>query len=197
MTDDSASTTLTRRPLLGWGGTGLAPGPAFLVIALAVAAKLVFFAVLDRPLGCDCGQIWAMPDNPASNSLIMLDPYTLLHMVFGALLVTWLAWMRPGWRTWTLIAVVVTGSTLWELAENLPQSIQLFNYDTGDPRDYRGDSLLNAMADTGAAALGAWVAWRLLPVWAVLMLALAVELLVSLWIGDGFAMATLRALQMI
>ena len=28
-------------------------------------------------------------------------------MVFGALLVTWLAWMRPGWRTWTLIAVVV------------------------------------------------------------------------------------------
>lgn len=172
---------------------GITRSVAIAAMIAAMAAKLAFFLWLDRPLGCDCGRIWAVPSQPRLNSQVMLDPYTLLHVVFGALLALGLMRLRPRWTGWTLLMTIVVSSTIWELAENLPMIVRLFNYDAGDPLAYHGDSLLNASADTVAAVLGAGLA-RVLPVPVVLLGALVVELWLSVWIGDGFIIATLRAI---
>ncbi|WP_410217425.1 DUF2585 family protein [Paracoccus sp. (in: a-proteobacteria)] len=172
---------------------GLTRGQALALILVAVVAKLAFFAWLDRPWGCDCGRIWALPGDPQLNSRVMLDPYTLMHLVSGAALVQLLMRLRPSWTTWTLLAAVFASGALWEIAENLPVSIRLFNYDAGDPLAYQGDSRLNSLADTAAAAIGALLALRL-PFVAVALATLAVEVLLWVWIDDSFILATVRAL---
>ena len=68
---------------------------AVAVIVTATAVKLAVFAALERPWGCDCGRIWAMPGDPALNSQTLLDPYSLLHAVTGALLVLMVTRLRP------------------------------------------------------------------------------------------------------
>ncbi|TJZ84536.1 DUF2585 family protein [Paracoccus hibiscisoli] len=166
---------------------------ALAVVVASIAVTLAYFAVLDRPWGCDCGRLWAMPGEPALNSRVMLDPYSALHLIFGAVLALILRRVRPGWSGWTILAVVVAGSTVWEVVENLPSSIRLFGYEAGDPLSYEGDSRLNALADTASAALGAVLA-RGLSGRVVLAVAAVTELGLSLWINDGFAIATLRAM---
>ncbi|WP_295048244.1 DUF2585 family protein [uncultured Paracoccus sp.] len=166
---------------------------AALLIGLALLGKLVVLVMLGRPAGCDCAQIWAMPGQAGLNSRTLLDPYSLLHLVFGAVLVKLVRWQRPDWPLWTLMAAVIVSSTLWEVVENLPVSIAMFGYAPGDPLAYHGDSIANSFADTGAAALGAAAAISLAG-WVVAAVAVAVELGLSLWIGDGFAITMRRAL---
>lgn len=167
--------------------------PALALIAAALIVKLAYFVALDRPLGCDCGRIWALPDNPQMNSRVMLDPYTLMHVATGGLLMTFLLWIKPWWSVWALLAAAFVSSTIWEIVENLPMTIELFNYDHGSPLDYRGDSILNAMADGAAVVLGALAALRL-PRRGIIALVLAIEIGLTLWIRDGFSLGTLRAL---
>lgn len=159
----------------------------------AMAVKLAYFAALGRPIGCDCGLIWAMPHNPALNSQVLLDPYTLMHLVSGMLIVALVRKIRPDWGPWTLMGAAIVSSTIWELVENLPAVVAAFNYDPSDPLTYSGDSILNAMADGLAVAAGALMALRMrsLP---ILMAALAAEIALSLWIADGFVIGILRAL---
>jgi len=171
---------------------GLSVGICLAVVLAATLVKLAFFAWLERPWGCDCGLIWTMPTDPELNSRVMLDPYTLMHVVAGGLMAHLLMALRPRWSLWTLLAAVVVSSTIWELAENLPASIHLFNYDPDEPLAYRGDSRLNALADTGAAVLGAALA-RPLPWWVVVLVVAGLELVLALWIGDGFMIGLLRA----
>lgn len=159
---------------------------------LALAAKLALLVMLQRPLGCDCGQIWAMPGKAGLNSQTLLDPYSLLHLVFGAVLITLVRWQRPDWPLWTLLAAAIVSSTVWEVVENLPVTIALFGYSPDNPLAYGGDSILNSLGDTGAVALGAALALPLAPA-VVAVLALGIELIVSLWIGDGFAITLARA----
>lgn len=160
-------------------------GQAALLIVLALAAKLAVLMVLGRPQGCDCGQFWSVPGQGVPNARTALDPYSLQHLIFGAALVAVVRRIRPDWPVWTLLAAVVVSSSIWEMAENLPASIALFGYSSGDPLAYDGDSIANSMADTAAAALGAIVA---LPVagWVVGLAALGVEIGTVAWIGDGF-----------
>lgn len=164
---------------------------AAVLIVLALATKLAVLLILNRPLGCDCGQIWSVPGEMARNSRTALDPYSLQHLIFGSGLVAIVRRIRPDWSLWTLLAAVVVSSTIWEMAENLPASIALFGYSSGDPLAYDGDSIANSMADTAAAAAGAMMA---LPVagWVVGLAVVAVEIGMTLWIGDGFIQTLAR-----
>lgn len=159
----------------------------------AMAVKLAYFAALGRPVGCDCGLIWAMPDDPTLNSQVLLDPYTLMHLVSGMLVIALVRTIRPDWGPWTLMGAAIVSSTIWELVENLPPVVAAFNYDPSDPLTYSGDSILNAMADGLAVAAGALLALRMRTV-PILLAALAVEIALSLWIADGLVIGILRAL---
>ncbi|MCZ0961229.1 DUF2585 family protein [Paracoccus benzoatiresistens] len=161
-------------------------------ILLALATKLAFLTVLQRPLGCDCAQIWALPGDVRLNSRTMLDPYSLLHVIFGAVLVKLVRWKRPDWPFWTLMAALIVSSTIWEVAENLPASIALFGYSAGDPLAYHGDSISNSIMDTLVAVLGALLALPLSG-WLVGLGALGGEVLLSAWVGDGFLISLWRA----
>lgn len=163
-------------------------GPAGQAVAwvfVALMAKLIVLLVLDRPFGCGCGQIWSVPGAAMPNSRTLLDPYSLQHLIAGAGLVAVVRALRPDWAAPTLLAAAVVSGAIWEMAENLPASIALFGYASGDPLAYDGDSVLNSMADTGAAGLGAALA---LPAAGrmVALAAAAVEIAVTAWIGDGF-----------
>ena len=133
----------------GWGRQAMA------LIGLALAAKLA--------------------DQAGLNSRTLLDPYSLLHLVFGAVLFKLVRWKRPDWPLWTLLAAVIVSSTIWEVAENLPLSIGLFGYSSGDPLAYHGDSIVNSFSDTAAATLGAVLALPLAG-WVVAVGGAAVEL---------------------
>ena len=169
---------------------------AAILIAAALLGKLAMLAMLGRPPNCDCDQIWAMPGQAGLNSQTLLDPYSLLHFVFGAALVKLVRWKRPDWPLWTLMAAVVVSSTIWEVAENMPISIGLFGYSSGDPLAYHGDSIVNSFSDTMAAVLGAALALPLAG-WVIIAVGVAVELGLSLWIGDGYLITLLRALGLI
>lgn len=162
-------------------------------LAMILAALLGKLVIPGRPLGCDCGQIWAMPDQAGLNSRTLLDPYSLLHLIFGAVLVKLVRWKRPDWPLWTLMAAAIVSSTIWEVAENLPFVIDLFGYSADDPLAYHGHSIVNSFSDTAAAGLGAVLALPLAG-WVIAALAAAVELGLSLWIGDGFLITLWRAL---
>lgn len=164
---------------------------AAVLIVLALAAKLAVLLILNRPLGCDCGQIWSMPGELARNSRTALDPYSLQHLIFGSVLVAVVRRIRPDWSVWTLLTAVVVSSTIWEMAENLPASIALFGYSSGDPLAYDGDSIANSMADTAAAAAGALLVLPLAG-WGVGLAAMAVEIGTMAWIGDGFILTLAR-----
>lgn len=73
-----------------------------------------------------------MPGDPALNSQTLLDPYSALHAVTGALLILLVRRLRPDLGLWVLLAVVVASSTTWKAIENLPVSIRLFSYDASD-----------------------------------------------------------------
>ncbi|WP_405401684.1 DUF2585 family protein [Paracoccus sp. Ld10] len=167
---------------------------AVAVIVIATAIKLAVLAALDRPWGCGCGQVWAMPGDPTLNSRTLLDPYTALHAVTGALLIMMVARVRPDLGLWALLAVVVASSTTWEVIENLPISIRLFAYDASDPLAYHGDSRVNALADTAAAVTGAMLSRTASPM-VVIVLAVVTEIALSLWIQDGFIIAAIRAVR--
>lgn len=186
----SASLTLDASDLPRPRGRGR---QALVLIGLALLAKLAILAILQRPLGCDCGQIWAIPDQSGLNSRTLLDPYSLLHLMFGAVLVKLVRWKRPDWPLWTLMAAVIVSSTIWEVAENLPFSIDLFGYAPDDPLAYHGDSIVNSLGDTAAAVLGAVLALPLAG-WLVAVVGVAVELGLSLWIGDGYLITLWRVL---
>lgn len=186
----SASLPPVARALPRPAGQG---GRAALLIGLALTAKLALLTLLERPFGCDCGQIWAMPGDAAINSRTLLDPYSLLHLVFGAVLITAVRRLRPDWSIATLLAAAVVSSTLWEVIENLPVTIALFGYAADDPLAYSGDSILNSLGDTAAAVAGAVLALPLATA-VVMGLAAVVELSVSLWVGDGFVITLWRAL---
>lgn len=165
---------------------------AVLFIAAALVAKLAFLLILQRPLGCDCGQVWALPGDVRLNSQTVLDPYSLQHLIFGAVLVKLVRWKRRDWPLWTLMAAVIVSSTIWEIVENTPFSIDLFGYSSGDPLAYRGDSIVNSLADTVVAALGAILVLPLAG-WLVAGVAVASEVLLSVTIRDGFLITVWRA----
>lgn len=185
----SASLTLDASELpqgRGWGRQAVA------LIAMALLGKLAMLAILGRPINCGCGQIWAMPDQAGLNSQTVLDPYSVLHLVFGAVLAKLIWWKRPDWSLWKIAAAVVVSSTVWEVVENLPLVIDLFGYSQDDPLAYDGDSIVNSFSDSAATVLGAALALPLAG-WLVAALAVGAELLLSLWVGDGFLIMLWRA----
>lgn len=120
---------------------------------------------LERPL-----QWFSLGAGPQHNSQHLADIYSLVHAAAGAGLHLFLgsAWsFRP---LWLRLLLAVASSSVWEMVENTPWVIALFNNLQG-PDTYPGDSIVNALSDTAFVVLG-FLASRLMPVWAVAATAL-------------------------
>jgi len=163
---------------------------ALLIVVAAAAIELSF----GRNPICTCGTIdlWVGARDSPKTSQMLLDWYSLSHVVHGLLFygALWLiAHRRPvEWRF--LAALCVEAS--WEVVENTPFVINRYRATTA-ALGYNGDSVLNSMSDVAMMALGFLLARRL-PAWAAVGLVVVLEIVPLLVIRDNL---TLNVWQLI
>jgi len=157
---------------------------ALLILVAAAAAEL---AMGRNPI-CTCGEIelWVGARDSAKTSQMLVDWYSLSHVVHGLLLYA-LLWLVA--RRWTVEWRFLTGTLLeaaWEVTENTPFVIDRYRATTA-AIGYTGDSIVNSMSDILMMAFGFLVA-RKLPVWATIMLLIVLEIVPLLVIRDNLTL---------
>lgn len=170
-------------------------GPAATLVAgilLVNGAVVLWLLALGRGfLPASVPLEWWNPSTLAAhNSQHVTDAYSLLHAVSGAALYVAAGWLRPAWPFHRKLLMVLACSGVWEIVENTPWVIALFNDPVG-AQVYRGDSIVNALSDTGFVALGVLAA-RLMPRWAVIGAGVLAEIGAAVMIHDSFVLGAAR-----
>lgn len=169
--DYDTQRVVTRSSRLAFAGLG--------IVAIAAVAELA----MGRPPLCTCGRVALWGPVGPTQSQMLLDWYSASHVVHGLLFyaLLWLVLRRwpAGWRF--LVALCIEAA--WEVAENTPMVIDRYRSATA-ALGYSGDSILNSMSDIAMMALG-FLAARKLPLWASILLVLALELVPLAVIRDN------------
>jgi hypothetical protein len=166
----------------------------------AIAAALIFavtgalLLAMGRHPICTCGSIglWVGQRDSAQTSQMLLDWYSLSHIVHGLLFyaVLWLVARRwpVSWRF--LTALILEAS--WEVIENTPMVIDRYRATTA-ALGYSGDSVLNSLSDIAMMVFGFLLA-RKLPLWASVLLLAALEIVPLFVIRDNLTLNILALL---
>jgi hypothetical protein len=161
---------------------------AALSVAIA-AALLVMQAVtlhlMGLPTICRCGYVSLWYGNPSGpdTSQHLSDWYTYTHVLHGVAFYGLLSMVAPKLSIPQRLVLALGVEMAWEIFENTPMVIE--RYRKGAlAQGYIGDSVVNSLSDSFAAIVGFILAWRL-PLAAILVLAIAVELIAGYFIRDG------------
>ena len=166
---------------------------ALVALFIVIAAAAILLA-MGRPPICTCGTIalWEPSADSARTSQMLSDWYSPSHLIHGLLFygLLWLAFRRQpvGWRFIAAFSIEAG----WEIAENTPMIIDRYREATA-ALGYTGDSVINSLSDIGMMSLGFLLARRL-PVWASIVLAIALELAALAVIRDNLALNILMLL---
>ena len=166
----------------------------------AIAAALIFVVTgalllaMGRHPICTCGSIglWVGQRDSAQTSQMLLDWYSLSHIVHGLLFyaVLWLVARR--WPvTWRFLTALILEAS-WEVIENTPMVIDRYRATTA-ALGYSGDSVLNSLSDIAMMVLGFLLA-RKLPLWASVLLLAALEIVPLFVIRDNLTLNILALL---
>jgi len=156
-------------------------------ILIVAAAAAVLLAMGRNPI-CTCGRIdlWVGARNSPATSQMLADWYSLSHIAHGLLFYAalWLAARR--WPAeWRFVAALAIESA-WEVIENTPMVIDRYRATTA-ALGYTGDSVLNSLSDIAMMSLG-FLAARKLPLWAAIVLLVAIELVPLFAIRDNLTL---------
>lgn len=160
-----------------------------LPLILSVAALLLMVALMrwqGRIWWCKFGD-YAIYINEAwkssHTSQHFFDPYTLTHVLHGVMFF-WLARLIfPKLSAAWLFFISIFVEAAWEVLENTNYTIEKYRENTAS-LDYFGDSILNAVGDVLACAVGIWIAFRL--GWRKsLLFFILIEIILLFWIRDG------------
>jgi hypothetical protein len=170
-----------------WVRAGLA------MLSIAVAMAAIELAMGRVPI-CTCGtvELWHGEVNSAGNSQHLSDWYTPSHIVHGLLFYAAARWLLPGHGLPLRAVLAMLVEATWEVVENTPAVIGRYR-DATIALGYNGDSVVNSVADVIAMLLGFALAARL-PVWASVLLVLALELAALIAIRDNLTLNVLMLL---
>ena len=173
--------SLSRLPVAAWIGAG-----TLLALSLTIWLQWLGHAWVG-PAG---PSIWDDVVGSTTNSQSLFDPYALLHLSFGMILLGVLRFYRLSWPVAMQACTAFAGLAAWEAVENVPAVIALFHPPTG-ASSYGGDSLLNVAGDLFAGMVGFALAWHGTGTRIVGAL-VAIELMAGLMMSDGLLIGTVR-----
>lgn len=157
---------------------------ALLTVLVAAAIELA----MGRVPMCRCGYVkfWHGVVHSSENSQQISDWYTFSHIIHGIAFyfILWVLARRLPRGARFVIAVLLEAA--WEVFENTPFVINRYRAAT-IALDYFGDSVLNSVSDIASMMLGWWIA-RSSPVWMSVVLVIAMELVVVLFIRDNLTL---------
>lgn len=140
------------------------------------------------PAICACGHLDLWHPNPSGpeTSQHLADWYTYTHVIHGIAFYMLLHVVAPRSSVCTRFVVAVGLEAGWEILENTPFIMDRYRQ-SALARGYFGDSIVNSVADTVAAAFGFGLAW-ILRVRTVVALVVVFELFALYMIRDNLVL---------
>jgi len=159
---------------------------------IIVAAAAAFELTMGRHPICTCGtiELWVGTRDSPKTSQMLVDWYSLSHVVHGLLFyaLLWLLFRRWSFERRFLIAILIEAG--WEVIENTPMVIDRYR-ETTAALGYSGDSVINSASDILMMCVG-FLAARKLPVWASIALVVGLELIPLFVIRDNLTLNILN-----
>jgi hypothetical protein len=156
-------------------------------LIIVVAAAAIELAMGRHPI-CTCGSIdlWVGSRDSPKTSQMLVDWYSLSHIVHGLLFYAVLRLIARRWPIrWRFLAAMLVEAG-WEVIENTPLIIDRYRATTA-ALGYSGDSVLNSISDITMMALGFFAA-RKLPVWGSVVMLVALEIIPLFAIRDNLTL---------
>jgi hypothetical protein len=154
------------------------------VIGLILIATVLELWLQGRLWRCSCPKFLVTSDAWGSQtSQLFFDPYSLTHVAHGLMFAGLLALLArrisPRWR----FVITIALESAWEIIENTNTVIERYRVATAS-LGYQGDTIVNSLGDIFCCGIGFILArklgWR-----RSIILFLAVELLLLIWIRDS------------
>jgi Protein of unknown function (DUF2585) len=157
---------------------------AFIIFAAAAVALL---AMGRNPI-CTCGTVdlWVGARDSSKTSQMLADWYSLSHVVHGLIFYAALWLVARRWPVERRFLIALFVEATWEVIENTPMVIDHYRSTTA-ALGYTGDSVINSLSDVAMMGLG-FLAARKLPVWASVVLLVALELVPLFVIRDNLTL---------
>jgi len=160
---------------------------AMIALAIVTLAAAIELAMGRHPI-CTCGTVglWVGARDSPKTSQMLSDWYSLSHVVHGLLFYALLWLVVRRWPVLTRFLVAVFVEAAWEVIENTPFVIDRYRQTTA-AIGYSGDSVINSVSDILMMCVGFWIA-RKLPVWASVLLLIALEVVPLFIIRDNLTL---------
>lgn len=167
-----------------------------LYLAAFLAAVLigVTLYIWGQPLICTCGYIklWVGSVFSSGNSQHIADWYSLSHIVHGMLIVLIGRLFLPKLSFQVLLIIAIVTGAAWEIVEHTDWVLNKFRAATLY-QGYRGDSVINAVADYLWMLGGFFFAHAVRTLWIVVVI-IAMEIVAALVARDCLTLTTLMVL---
>ena len=161
---------------------------AAIAAILILAATAAILLTMGRNPICTCAAVdlWVGARDSPRTSQMLVDWYSLSHIVHGLLFYAALWLVARRWPVeWRFVAALAIEAS-WEVIENTPMVIDRYR-ETTAALGYTGDTVINSVSDIAMMCVG-FLAARRLPVWAAVALLVVLEIVPLFVIRDNLAL---------